>query len=87
MWLSVLVAALVDLLVTGIMTFLCAVGENQSAETQDYCGSVLPNLALAGIPVAVLGAVLARSLRRDWPLVLGVSVALLLPVIVWILIP
>ena len=75
-WAFVAAAVLVDLLAAGIMTVLCAVSENQTAETQDYCDAIVPNVALAGIPVAVMGAVVARFVRRDWPWAVGVSVAL-----------
>ena len=86
LWLVLLLAVVVDLLATATMTVLCAMGENQSEATQDYCGSI-PNLALVGIPVAIVGAAVGYRLREDWPWIGGVLVALVLAVAVFLLVP
>ena len=86
-WLFVITAVCADILTAGLFAVGCGVGENASEATQDFCDSIVSSIPLAGVPIAIAGAFISRSLRREGPWLGGVAIALLLAGLVWILAP
>jgi hypothetical protein len=86
-WVFVAVAILADVGTTLLVDIGCAIAENPSQENLDFCASRASELAIAGIPLAVAGAVVARVVRSDWPWVVGVVAALAFAMLVWMLHP
>ena len=85
-WLCVLVALLVDVLTPMFIVVSCALADTLSTEAEDFCGSIIPYIPLAGIAIAMAGAVVSRRQRRDEPWIAGVVVALLLAGVPWMLV-
>ena len=83
----VIAAIGVNLYTTLYFAAACGIGENQSDAFVDSCDSKLYDVPLGGVLAAVAGGVTARAMRREWPWLAGVAVALLLAGLVWMLAP
>ncbi len=80
----VIVAVCADVVTTWIFGFACGAGEN-SDDANGFCESNLYAIPLLGVITAVGGGVAARAVGRDWPWIIGTTVAVLLAASLWVL--